>query len=104
MDVALDESVAKVARVTIGGHPEMCPPSGELPGGGTIFFPLLRGDMTDVMPSDAKKLMTLALRMGIPVDEAMRQVTHLIVEGDRLAGDPRIGEGSVHGAVSLVAL
>jgi hypothetical protein len=38
--------------------------------------------MTDTNQSDAKNLITLAERMGIPVDEAIRQVALLIADPD----------------------
>jgi hypothetical protein len=39
--------------------------------------PPSRGEMTTQSSSDAKDLIILAERMGIPVDEAMRQVAQL---------------------------
>jgi hypothetical protein len=42
-------------------------------------IPPSRGAMT-TQSSDAKDLINLAERMGIPVDEAMRQVAHLIAD------------------------
>jgi len=45
-----------------------------------MWFPQSdENDMT-TQPSDAKDLIILAERMGIPVDEAMRQVAQLIAD------------------------
>jgi hypothetical protein len=38
--------------------------------------------MTTPSASEAKDLIVLAERMGIPVDEAMRQVAQLIADGE----------------------
>jgi hypothetical protein len=41
---------------------------------------------------DAEDLVTLAGRMGIPADEAMRQVAQLVADGDRADAEAPRGE------------
>ena len=42
---------------------------------------------------DAEDLVTLAGRMGIPADEAMRQVAQLVADGDRPDAEARSEKG-----------
>lgn len=44
--------------------------------------------MTTQRAADAKDLIILAERMGIPVDEAMRQVAQLVADGERPVVEP----------------
>ena len=65
--------------------------------------------MTTSSRSDPKHLIDLAARMGIPADDAIRQVTQLIADADRSAADgaadvvlqtPQDAEGEVVTAAS----
>jgi hypothetical protein len=44
--------------------------------------------MTTQSAAEAKDLILLAERMGIPVDEAMRQVAQLAADGERPSVEP----------------
>jgi hypothetical protein len=55
--------------------------------------------MTTQNRSDAKDLIILAERMGIPVDEAMRQVAQLVAD-DRPSWEPALREPFVSAAIA----
>ena len=53
--------------------------------------------MTAQSASEAKDLIILAERMGIPVDEAMRQVAQLVADVE-LPAEPKLPEPVAHAA------
>lgn len=62
-------------------------PGIHVPGGASPS----EGAMTSEIPAaetrtDAKNLLTLAGRMSIPADEAIRQIAQLVADADRPAG------------------
>jgi hypothetical protein len=51
--------------------------------------------MTTPSPSKTRDLLTLAERMGIPVGEAMRQVSRLIADAEDQTVEETIGEQTI---------
>jgi hypothetical protein len=59
-----------------------------------------RGEMTTPSTAQAKDLMVLAERMGIPVDEAMRQVAQLIADVEPAGAGTAVADAETSVAVA----
>ena len=78
--VADIESVTKVNLChTVSELPQRCVPLGPAPGDASP----LGADMATPSTAETKDLIVLAERMGIPVDEVMRQLAQRIADGER---------------------